>query len=155
MKKHHLLTALMLLPLAFLVMAGTGCANYQKDTTSYERATPWVTEDGTELIEVTKFETSLNQERDFAELTIAVDSEYKFSPEGTLIEFTQPDSARGGGFYMSAVGYRTAVNVDAVNAMTDRDEAISDDATGALEDVANAVESIANPVPPISQPASD
>lgn len=137
-------TKLFAVALVLLACLLAGCQNYQKDVTTYERATPWITEDGTEVVETTRFQSSLNQEREFAEITIAVDSEYKFSPDGAVLEFTQPDSERGGGFYMSAKGYRTAVNVDSVNAMTDRDEAVSEDATGALKDIADA---LANPAP--------
>lgn len=141
--KSILIHALLLLPLAFLLLAGTGC-NYQKDVTEYSRATPFVTETGAELVETLDFKTSLNQEREFAEITMAVDSTYEFNPETTHLSFTQPNESRGGGFYLHAKGYRTAVNVEAINALTDRDTAISDDASSTIID---AVEAATNPIP--------
>jgi hypothetical protein len=141
--KKHILSGLLAVTVAIAAFSLSGC-NYQKDVTSYERSTPFVSEDGTVLVETLSFETSLNQERDFAEITLAVDSEYEFSPENMQLSFTQPDESRGGGFYMHGVGYRTAVNVEAINALTDRDTSFLEDARGTITD---SIDAATNPIP--------
>lgn len=131
-----------------------GCANYQKDVTRYERVTPFESSDGSQILEErTTFETSLNQERTLETLTVAVDSEYTYNPETLEVVFKQPQDEsgafRGGGFYMSATGYRTAVNVESVAQHTDRDEVGVETAGEVVEDIAEAAIEISNPVPSI------
>ena len=143
----------LLLACAILCAAcAVGCKNYQQDTIAYERVTPWVetAEDGqTSVIEeTTSFDMSYNQEREMAELTLAVDSEYEYSPDDTRFKFSQPaaDGSRGGGFYLSMTGYRTSINNESVEDHTNRDtEAITSVGENVGEAISTVIESAIDP----------